>query len=321
MAGTEVSAAAPVSAAPPVRRRSGRTRLQAFYPLLIGLPAIAIVLVAQGYPLVRQFVMSFQEFGLAQQFGQDAPWVWFDNYTRVLSDADFWAVFARSIVFCAVVAGLTMVIGVLTAWLLTGVRTWARVAVQSAMLLAWATPHLSSLTVWQWLFNPSSGVVNAVLVGLGLEGFDNHAWLLDPLSFFVIAGAVIAWGSVPLVLFLTYAAMTQVDTSLYEAAQLDGAGPLQRFRHITIPGIATVLMLVATLQIIWDLRVFTQISVLQTAGGISSETNVLGTYVYQIGLGQGEYGQGAAVATIMLLLTLLLTGLYVRQLVRQGDDA
>jgi N,N'-diacetylchitobiose transport system permease protein len=311
---------ASTSAPAPPSRRPRRSRGQAFYPLLIGLPAIALVLVSQGYPLVRQFVMSFQEFGLAQQFGRPAEWIGFDNYVRALTDDAFWAVFVRSIVFCVVVAGVTMVIGVLAAWLLTGVRTAVRIAAQSAMLLAWATPHLSSLTVWQWLFNARSGVVNAVLVGLGLEDFRNHAWLQDTLSFFTIAGAVIVWGSVPLVLFLTYAAMTQIDVSLHEAAQLDGAGPLQRFRHITIPGIATVLLLVTTLQIIWDLRVFTQVSVLQSAGGITSETNVLGTYVYQVGLGQGAYGQGAAVATIMLLLTLALTGVYVRQLLRQGEQ-
>jgi len=78
-------------------------------------------------------------------------------------------------------------------------------------------------------------------------------------------------------------------------------------------------MLAGLLQIIWDLRVFTQISVLQDAGGITQDTNVLGTYVYQVGLGQGDYGTGSALAMIMLLLTLALTWGYVRQLLRQGD--
>ncbi|WP_208004256.1 carbohydrate ABC transporter permease [Labedella populi] len=290
-------------------------------PLWLGLPAIIVVIVTQGYPLVTQIIMSFQEFGLAQQFGQPAEWIGLDNYIRVMTDPVFWGVMVRSVVFGAVVAGLTMVIGVLAALLMTKLPTVIRVALQVSMLLAWAMPHLSSLTVWQWLFNTRNGVVNTVLVALGFEQFRGYAWLLDPASFFVIAGAVVIWGSVPLVMFMVYASVTQVDESIMEAAQLDGAGPFRRFFSVTMPIIAPVLFLVGMLQIIWDLRVFTQISVLQDAGGVTSDTNVLGTYIYQIGLGQGDYGQGSAIAMIMLVLTLVLTAGYVRQLLKNANQS
>ncbi|MGI6878323.1 carbohydrate ABC transporter permease [Microbacterium sp. gxy059] len=204
---------------------------------------------------------------------------------------------------------------------MTKVPSPVRVFLQVAMLLAWAMPHLSSLTVWQWLFDTRNGVVNTVLVALGFEGFRNHAWLMDPVSFFVIAGAVVTWGSVPLVMFMVYASLTQLDDAVIEAAQIDGAGPLRRFFSVTMPMIAPVLFLVGMLQIIWDLRVFTQISVLQNAGGVTRETNVLGTYIYQIGLGQGDYGQGSAVAMLMLILTLLVTAGYVRQLLKNANQA
>nr|WP_314844942.1 sugar ABC transporter permease [uncultured Microbacterium sp.] len=305
------------SAAPP---RSINRRRQ-LMPLWLGLPAIAIVLVTQGYPLVTQFIMSFQKFGLAQQFGQPAEWIAFDNYTKVLGDPVFWGVMIRSILFCGIVAALTMLIGILAALLMTKVPAPARIMLQVAMLLAWAMPHLSSLTVWQWLFNTRNGVVNTVLVGLGFEQFRNYAWLLEPGSFFVIAGAVVIWGSVPLVMFMVYASITQLDESVMEAAHLDGAGPFRRFFSVTMPMIAPVLFLVGMLQIIWDLRVFTQISVLQDAGGVTTDTNVLGTYIYEVGLGQGDYGQGSAVAMIMLVLTLVLTAGYVRQLLKNATQA
>lgn len=301
----------------PVRRR----RKVGWAPLALGLPAAAVILVSQAYPLVQQFLMSFQEFGLAQQFGAAAEWIGLGNYADILSDSEFWAVFWRSIAFCFVCAGLTMVIGVGIALLLTRLSTWVRVVVQSAMLLAWATPKLSSLTVWQWLFNTRSGVVNNVLVGLGFPQFENHAWLIDQKSFFAIAGSEVVWGSVPLVMFMIYASVTQIDKSMLEAGELDGASSWQRFRHITVPSIAPVLLLTGILQIIWDLRVFTQISVLQDAGGLTKETNLLGTYVYQVGLGSGDYGRGSAVAMVMLLLTLVLTIGYVRQLIKQGQTS
>jgi N,N'-diacetylchitobiose transport system permease protein len=298
---------------------SKKGRGSARTPLLLGLPALIIILVTQGYPLIRQFGMSFQEFGLQQQFGAAPEWVALGNYVDVLTDSTFWAVLVRSLIFCLVCAALTMIIGVAVALALTRLAKPVRVLLQSAMLLAWATPALSSLTVWQWLFNTRTGVVNWALTSLGFEQFDNFAWLVNTATFFVIAGAVVIWMSVPLVVFMVYASVMQVDTEILEAAQLDGATGWERFRHITAPTIAPVLMLAGLLQIIWDLRVFTQISVLQDAGGITEDTNVLGTYVYQVGLGQGDYGTGSALAMIMLALTLALTWGYVRQLLRQGD--
>ncbi|RKT31625.1 carbohydrate ABC transporter membrane protein 1 (CUT1 family) [Microbacterium sp. AG1240] len=304
----------PVTSAPAPRRR--RRNLT---PLYLALPAVGIMVVAQGYPLVTQFLMSFQEFGLRQQFGAPADWVGLSNYIAVLSDPGFWAVLWRTLLFAAVCATATMVIGVLAAILMGRVKAWVRVSLQVAMLLAWATPHLSSLTVWQWLFNTRNGVVNNALVAMGFTQFANHGWLLDPVSFFAIAAAVVIWGSVPLVMLMTYAAMTQVDTEVLEAAQLDGTTGAQRFRHVVLPWIAPMLLLVGLLQIIWDLRVFTQISVLQDGGAVASETNLLGTYIYQVGLGQGNYGSGSAIAMIMLLLTLVITFGYVRELMRRGD--
>lgn len=301
-------------------RRTGR-RPQWLTPLLLGLPALAVVLLSQGYPLVRQLVMSFQEFGLRQQFGQPPEFVGLKNYAAVFSDSVFWVVLARSIVFCAVCAALTMLLGVAFAVMMTRLVPAVRVVLQSAMLLAWAIPVLSSLTVWQWLFNTRNGLVNWVLVHLGLDQFDRYAWLLQGTTLLVIAGVIVVWMSVPLVVFMVYASLTQLDPEVLEAAELDGASGWQRFRYVTVPGVAPVLMLVGLLQIIWDIRVFTQISVLQDAGGVAEESNLLGTYVYQIGLGQGNYGMGSAVAMVMLVITLALTAGYVRSLVRQGATA
>ena len=107
--------------------------------------------------------------------------------------------------------------------------------------------------------------------------------------------------SVPFVAFTVYAALTQVPGELLEAAEIDGAGAWQRFRYVVIvPTIRPVLLVVGLLQVIWDLRVFTQIYVLQKAGGITRDTNLLGTYIYRLGIGGGDFGTAAAVAIFML---------------------
>nr|WP_198663346.1 sugar ABC transporter permease [Jiangella endophytica] len=283
------------------------------------LPALAILVAALGYPLYRQAVMSFQEYGLAQQFGQPAEWVGLDNYVTLVTDSYLWTVILRSIVFCFANAAITMVIGVALAVLMTVIGRGPRLILQIGLLLAWAMPHLASLTVWQWLFDSQYGVINWLLVNLGFDRFAGHSWLIDQLSFFVVATVIVVWMSVPFVAFAVYAGLTQVPGELYEAAEIDGASAWARFRAVTVPLVKPVLLIVMLLQIIWDLKVFTQIFVLQDAGGITAQTNLIGTYIYRLGLGEGEFGLAAAASWFVLLLTVVLSLYYVRVLVREEE--
>ena len=301
-------------AAPAVRPRR-RPRHLGVYLLLV--PALAPIAVGLGYPLVRQAVISFQEFGLRQQFGQPAEWVGLANYTRLLTDPYVWTVIARSVAFCVVNAGVTMAIGMALAVLMARVGRAARTALQVSMLLAWGTPVLASMTVWQWLFDSQYGVVNWVLANvLGMTDMRAHSWIIEPLSFYFVATVIVVWMSVPFVVFSVYAGLLQVPAETVEAAQLDGASRRQRFWFITVPMIRPVLSVVLILQIIWDLKVFTQIYVLQRAGAPTRETNLLGTLIYSYAR---EFSLAGALATLVLLLTLALTGAYIRRMLREDD--
>jgi N,N'-diacetylchitobiose transport system permease protein len=285
-------------------------------PYTLLAPAVVALVVALGYPLVRQVVLSFQEFGLAQQFGRPAEWVGLDNYQQLVTDPYLWTVLIRSVVFCFANAAITMTIGISIAVLLDKMSKPMRILVQSGLLLAWAMPVLAALTIWQWLFDSDNGVINYVLTKVGLD-FEGHSWLLNPMSFFLVATVVVVWMSVPFVTFTVYAGLTQVPAEVIEAAEIDGASPVQRFRFVVVPMIRPVLLVVGLLQIIWDLRVFTQIYVLQKAGGVTRDTNLLGTYIYRLGIGEGSFGLAAAVAIFMLILTVILTSPYVRTMLRE----
>jgi N,N'-diacetylchitobiose transport system permease protein len=291
-------------------------------PAVLLLPAVLLVLIALGYPLMRQVIMSFQEFGLAQQFGQAPAWVGLDNYLTILTDPYFWTVLGRSIVFCLWTAAWTMGIGLGLALLMTGASKLGRTTMSVSLVIVWAMPLLAALTVWQWLVDPNFGLVNFLLTSLGLDGFAGFSWLADsPLTFFLVASAVIIWVSTPLVTITIFASLTQVDGSLLEASQLDGATYLGRLRHIVLPIIFPVVALMGVLQIIWDLRVFTHIHVLQASGGVTTETNLLGTYVFQVGVSQGDYGVASALAMVILALSLVMTAAYIRMLLTQEDPA
>jgi N,N'-diacetylchitobiose transport system permease protein len=300
------------------RTRTPRRRDPLPYVLLV--PAVLALCLALGYPLVRQLVLSFQEFGLAQQFGRPPEWVGLAHYRELVTDAYLWRVTGRTIAFCLVNATLTVLIGVGLALVMRAMSRGVRLLAQTGLLLAWAMPVVASLTVWQWLFDTQYGVVNYLLTQLGAD-YEGHGWLLRPLSFFFVATVIVVWMSVPFVAFTVYAALTQLPEELIEAAEIDGATALQRLRSIILPSIRPVLLVVGLLQIIWDLRVFTQVYILQEAGGSARETNLLGTYIYRLGIGGGDFGTSAAVAVFMLALTVVLTAPYVRAMLRQERQA
>jgi len=293
----------------PVRRRS---RL----PHILITPTIIVLIAALGYPVAWQIITSFKEFGLRQQFGVPADWVGLANYVEIVSDPALWAIVLRSLVFCLVVSFATVLIGGALAGLMNSVHKAARITLQVALLLAWAMPAVASMTVWIWLVDWRRGLLNWALVLLGVDA-QGHNWLADPTSFLIIAAIIVTWMSVPFVTLSIYAGLTQVSPEVLEAAKIDGASGIQRLRHIIVPLIAPVLSIVLLLQFIWNLRVFTQVKILQDAGGVANETHLLGTYIYQLGTGKGDFGSASAVSILMLLLTIAISWRYVRNLMKE----
>ena len=294
-----------------------RRGIRAPYVLIV--PAVVILLAGMGYPLIWQFVTSMQEYGLAQQFGKPAPFVGFDNFVTLATDPVLWTVVARSLAFCVLTAAVTLAVGTLLALLMTVVTKTARLILQIALLLAWSMPVVAAMTVWIWLFDRRRGVVNYLLdmiPGVEMNRFD---WLSTPLTFFAVASIIVIWMSVPFVAFSIYAGLTQVSDEVLEAAQLDGATGYQRFRHIIAPLIRPVIAIVLLLQLIWDLRVFTQIKMLQDAGAPIAETDLLGTYIYRLGVGSSDFAMASALSIFVLLLTVALSFFYVLHLMKEDQ--
>jgi N,N'-diacetylchitobiose transport system permease protein len=289
---------------PPRRRRS-------VLPYVLIAPTVIVLAVVLGYPVARLVVQSGQEYGMAQVFGAPARWVGFANFRRLFDDPYFWKVLRRTIVFCFVNVALTMTLGVLVALLLNNLGPKMRLLVSTSLILAWAMPALTATVVWQWIFDSEYGLANWVFDRQG------ESWLADPLSFFGVATIIVVWMGIPFVAFTVYAGLSQVPVDLLEAASLDGAGAVVRFRYIVVPMLKPILMILTALSTLWDFRVFTQIYVLQQAGGIARDTNLLGVYTYSISIGQSDYGVGAASALLMMGLMCILTLGYLRSMFKQ----
>ena len=288
-------------------------------PHVLILPAIVILVLGMGYPLVWQVVTSFQKYGLQQQFGKPAPFVWFENYVKLATDPQLWLVVGKSLAFCLITAAVTLVVGTLLALLMSAVTKTARLVLQIALLLAWSMPVVSAMTVWIWLFDRRRGAINYLLdmiPGVDMNRFD---WLSTPVSFLLVASIIVVWMSVPFVAFSIYAGLTQVSEEVMEAAQLDGASGWQRFWGIILPMIRPVVSIVLLLQLIWDLRVFTQIKLLQDAGSNSGDYDLLGTYIYKLGTSAQNFGMASAVSILVLAITIALSWFYIRSLLKEDE--
>jgi N,N'-diacetylchitobiose transport system permease protein len=312
--GERLISPAPRGRAPRRRRRGG------FTPYALLLPALIVLAAITAWPLVQLVIMSFQRFGREQVFGAPPEFVGFDNYLAVLTDDAFWAVLGRSLAFAAVCVIVTMVLGVLVALLMKRLGTALRTLVSIGLLLAWAMPPLSATIVWGWIFDTQYGVLNHVLSDWFGLPFEGHSWLIEPLSFFFVAAIIIVWGAVPFVAFTVYAGLTQVPDEVMEAAQLDGAGGAKRFFFVIVPYIRSILIVVTILQVIWDLRVFTQIYALQSIGGLAEQTNTLGVYIYRVSLGSGDFGMGGAISVIVVLLLVAISIFYVRRSIKEDAE-
>ena len=300
-----------MSTVTPRRRRTPKS------PYLLLIPAVAVLLVGMGYPVVWQIVTSTQKFGLQQQFGKPAPFVGIGNYVDLATDPALWAVVGKSLAFCLVTAALTLAIGTALAVLMTAVSKAPRLILQIALLLAWAMPVVAAMTVWIWLFDRRRGVVNYLLNAIPGVDIGRFNWFESPWTFFAVACVIVVWMSVPFVAFSVYAGLTQVSEEVLEAAQLDGASGWKRFVHIILPMVRPVISIVLLLQLIWDLRVFTQIQMLQDSGSRGSDFDLLGTYIYKLGTKAQDFGMASAVSILVLAITIALSWFYIRQLLKE----
>lgn len=306
---TDEQVTAPRSDRPGGRRRRRIKPLP--YALLV--PSLVALGLMLGFPIVRLITLSLQRFGLKQQFGAPAEWVGLDNFADIFDDPEFWAVLRRTVLFCAVNVLLTMVLGLAIAMLLQRLGPKMRLLSMVGLMLAWSMPALASTVIWQWIFDTQYGIANWAL------GRQGESWLSEPLSFYFVATIIVVWMGIPFIAFTLYAGLTQLPGEMMEAAAIDGATAWQRFRDIVVPSLKPILLILTSLSVLWDFRVFTQIYVLQKAGGINRDTNLLGVYAYRTSIGGNQFDKGAAIAIVMVAITVLLTLVYLRSMVRQEE--
>ena len=287
-------------------------------PYALVLPALVVIVAVLGYPLYRLFTLSFQQYGLVELIRHQGEWIGLDNYQAILRDHQFWTVLFRTILFTAVTVALTMVLGTLIALLLARLGAIMRLLITTALVLAWAMPPVVAVNIWSWMVDYEFGVLNWTLARIGLERYDHHDWFANPWEGFAVITAIVVWGAVPFVTITVFAGLTQVSRELVEAAAIDGAGAFRTFRDITLPILKPIFVILASLSVIWNFQVFTQVWIIRNARP-EEDYFLMSIYSFVESFGKSEYGYGSAIAVITVLTLIAVTFFYIRQMVRIGE--
>jgi len=278
-------------------------------------PALLGFLVFLLWPTLRGVYLSFTRFNLLTP----AEWIGLDNYSTIIHDHTFWVVLARTFAFTAVNVSLTMILGTLIALLLTRLARPVRVLLTTGLVLVWAMPVVVAVQVWAWMVDFEFGVANWALTELHVGNFNHHDWFANPISGFGVITALIVWGAIPFVTITVYAGLSQLPRDLVEAASIDGANPWRVFLDITLPILKPIFLILTSLSIIWDFGVFTQPYLLIGSAHVDSSNYLMGVYVYIEGYAHSDFGRGAAISMLMLLIVAALSVVYVRGKVRMEE--
>ena len=270
-----------------------------------------------AFPVAYNILMSLQEVTLGNITTWLRPFVGLDNYREVIADPSFRAVAVNSLVFVGanVIAqlGLGLAVALFFSQRFPGVHF-----LRGLLLAAWMLPALVVGALWKWLFATQYGVVNFVLTALGFVREPVH-WLADPSLSLLSVTIANVWFGMPFSMILISAALTGIPLEPYEAAALDGAGPVQRFRYITLPALAPALFAVACLITIYTMRAFDLIFAM-TGGGPLDSSNVLPLFSWQFTFQQFRFGIGATIGTFAFLIVFAVALAYVRTLNREAQE-
>jgi len=303
------------------RRRRGARAARGSVPYLLILPVAAVIGAILGYPLYKLVTLAFQQYGLPELIQREGVWIGLENFESVLRDSVFWDTLLRTAVFTVANVSLTIVIGTLLALLLVKVSTWVRILLTAGLVLVWAMPAVVAVQVFFWMTNFQNGILNYALTQLRLGDFFQHDWYATTFSKLAMVTLLIVWGAIPFVTITVYAGLSQVPRELVEAAEIDGAGPLRIFRDVTFPVLKPILLILTSLSIIWDFGVFTQPYLLIGASHLDTSNYLMGVYVFIEGYAHSDFGRGAAISLLMVVIVAALSVPYVRRMVRMGDAA
>ena len=310
-----MSVAQPEAASPPRPRVAASVRRNARTAWLFLAPMLLVLALVAAWPLLRTIFFSLTNATLVDTSSYD--FIGLENYLvrdegqwyGLLADPEWWGALGNTLLFTAITVFFETVFGVLIALVLNA-RFRGRGLVRAAVLVPWAIPTVVSAKMWAWLLHDQFGMVNDLLLRLGLIAAP-IAWLADPnLSLWSVA-AVDIWKTTPFVALLVLAGLQMLPQDCYEAARVDGVHPVRVFFQVTLPLIRPALVVAVIFRLLDAMRVFDVVYVMT---GNAQATQTLSVMARQQLVDFQDVGYGSAVSTLLFVAIGLLTVLYLMAL-------
>jgi multiple sugar transport system permease protein len=294
------------------RRSSGQLAAWGF------LAPVTVYLVAfYAYPLYRNVDLSVRNYTVRSFVQGGAEFIGLDNYKTVIHDPTFTKALANTVLFTGIslifqfLAGLALAVFFFQHFRLAA-------TLRALFLVPWLLPLIVSASTWSWMLNSDSGVVNSALGAVGLSPVN---WLTSP--HWALTSVIIAniWIGIPFNLVVLYGGLQGISTDLYEAASLDGATGWQKFRFITFPLLRPVSAITLLLGLVYTLKVFDIIWIM-TKGGPGDSSTTFATWSYRKSFSSmlPQFGPGAAISNLLILMALACGLIYIRSQGKQQNS-
>lgn len=301
-----------------VNIQPGRSRLCAFFgyeersAMIFLAPVMLVLMIVAVFPIFYSLYLSFFRIKLTRP--NRTPFVWFDNYTDLISNDLFWTSVIRTVVFSVTSVVAIAVIALLVSLLLNQNFRFRRV-LSTIILIPWAIPYVANALMWKWIYDSGYGALNGLL--FQLDFIDRYMIFLGDQNktIFLIANAFV-WKEVPLATILLLVSLKAIPADLYAAARVDGATVWNRFVHVTLPAMKPGFLLVMIYETMMAIRHFDLFFIL-TEGGPGDASHVLSWHIYVETFRNLSFGSGAAMSYVLALVTFGLSYTFIRTLGRR----
>lgn len=305
------------------KRNSGTSILRCrsrvdLFPYLLFLPAFIMIALVLFYPVAKAIGISFRSYYLPSVAMRGTPFCGLDNYVAVFRTRQFWSALGFTAAYTVISVAGVYLVALLIAMLLNDDFP-GRGAFRALAIVPWAIPYVTASMTWLWLLDIQFGVLNSVLLRLGMVE-SPIPWLLEPKWARVSVIVMTIWKQMPFAMVMLLAGLQSIPKELYEAADVDGATGWQRFISVTVPGLHNVNVLVVLLTSIQVFKLFSIIYLL-TGGGPGRATETLVVQSYIEAFSTFDMGRASAIGVVTLVLTLCLTFALIRFGYREEVDA
>ncbi|WP_183893781.1 carbohydrate ABC transporter permease [Rhizobium skierniewicense] len=270
-------------------------------------PAALLLSLIIVYPVGRLIYTSF--FNLSLTSGLPAEFVGFENYQLMIEDPVFWETTWNTVLITLITVPGALVVGLCLA-LMANLPFVTRWPVRLSLLIPWALPLSFAGLIFAWFFHSEYGVVNDLLNRLGFEGI---IWFNSPNWAFAAICLTIVWKTSSFMALILLAGLQTIPRSLYEAADVDGAGRLRQFFEITLPLLKPAIVVALIFRTITALQTF-DIPYMMTGGGPGTSTATLAMYIHQNTVSFLDLGYGSALAVVMFVMSMCVTAVYLRMI-------